>query len=425
MKAKTKLTRLEKSWILYDVGNSAFILLASTLLQIFFSNSIGEEANNFAWWALAGSLSTALVAVIGPICGTLADLPGFKKPMFAISVILGAASCVGMGLTDSWKVFWAMYIVAKVGVSSSFVFYDAMLVEVTDPDRADDVSAKGYAMGYIGSTIPFVLCLVLYIFQGSLGLTTQMLTLLCCGATSLWWVACTVPLLLHYKQLRSLETKTRNPLKNTFAELGNTLRHAKKHPNILLYLIAFFFFINGVETIITLATSYGTSLGLNDVMLLLALLLTQIIAFPATIVFGKLSQSVATGKLLKICIASYTAIALFAMFLVAQWQFWLLAGLVGCFQGAIQALSRSYMSKIIPAERSGSYFGLMDICGKGAAFLGSTIVALISTLLEDATIPPIFGLQLQPNNFAVGALVILFIVGFAVFCKADKLNTET
>lgn len=421
MKEKTKLTRLEKSWILYDVGNSAFILLASTLLQIFFAQSVGDNDNYLAWWALATSISTAIVAVTAPIFGTLADRPGFKKPMFTASVLLGALSCVGMGLTTDWRVFWCMYVLAKVGVSSSFVFYDAMLAEVTDEERADDVSAKGYAMGYIGSTIPFVLCLVFYIFQDSFGLSARGLTLLCCGLTSLWWIVCTVPLLLRYKQTRSLETKY-SPLKSAFAELGNTLRHAKQNPNILLYLIAFFFFINGVYTIIDLATSYGSSLGLDQVMLLLALLLTQIIAFPATIIFGKLSKTVATGKLLKVCILCYSAIAIFAMFLVAQWQFWLLAVLVGCFQGAIQALSRSYMSKIIPAERSGSYFGLMDICGKGAAFLGSSIVALISTVLEDATIPPIFGVQLQPNNIAVGALVILFIVGFAVFCKADKMN---
>lgn len=422
MNVNSKMTKLEKSWILYDVGNSAFILLASTLLQLFFKDIAGD-INTLSWWGYAGALSTALVALIGPICGTLADRPGFKKPLFFASVAVGALSCVGMGLTGDWRIFIGMYVLAKVGVSSSFVFYDAMLVEVTDPERADDISASGYACGYIGSTIPFIGCLALYIFQGSIGLSSRSLTLLCCGITSLWWISCTVPLLMRYKQIAGLKTNSQ-PLKSTFQELGNTIRHAKQHRKILLYLIAFFFFINGVYTIIDLATSYGAALGLDDVMMLLALLLTQIVAFPATILFGKLSARVQTGKLLKICIACYTGIALFAMFLVAQWQFWLLAVLVGCFQGAIQALSRSYMSKIIPAERSGSYFGLMDICGKGAAFLGSLLVALISDLLEGTTVPRLFGLQLQPDNIAVGALVILFVVGYLIFCKADKAEIE-
>lgn len=423
MKVKSKLTKLEKSWILYDVGNSAFILLASTLLQIFFKNTAGEGVNILSWWGYAGALSTALVAVIGPVCGTIADRPGFKKPLFLAAVLLGAVSCIGMGLTNNWKVFLAMYVLAKVGVSSSFVFYDAMLVEVTAPEKSDDVSSIGYACGYIGSTIPFIGCLVLYVFQDSFGLSSQVLTLLCCAITSIWWIVCTVPLLMRYKQIAGLENTSKG-MKNTFAELGNTLRHAKQHKNIFLYLLAFFFFINGVYTIIDLATSYGAALGLDDVMMLLALLLTQIVAFPATILFGKLSAKVATGKLLKICILCYTGIAVFAMFLVEQWQFWLLAVLVGCFQGAIQALSRSYMSKIIPAQRSGSYFGLMDICGKGAAFLGSLLVALISDFLDDAAIPKILGIQLQSDNIAVGALVILFAVGYVLFCKADRLNKK-
>lgn len=424
MKAKSKLTTLEKSWILYDIGNSAFILLASTLLPIFFNAIAGNAGINeemyLSYWGYAGAIATALVCVIGPLCGTLADRPGLKKPIFTIFVLLGAFSCMALGLAENWLIFLGIYILAKVGFSSSLVFYDAMLIEVTDEERMDRVSSAGYAYGYIGSVIPFIVCLVLVLFPELFGMTQTTAMVISFLLTGLWWLVCTLPLLRRYKQKACRQEKK----SNTFKELTDTLRHAGQHKNILMYLIAFFFFINGVYTIMDMATAYGTALGLETQDLLLALLLTQFVAFPSTIIFGKLAEKVAAGKLMKVCILCYTGVALFAMFLVSAWQFWLLAVLVGCFQGAIQALSRSYMSKIIPAEKSGSYFGLMDICGKGAAFLGMLLVSVINQATINVEIPKIFGLQLQNENIAVGALVILFVIGYVIFCKSDKMNTE-
>ena len=170
-----------------------------------------------------------------------------------------------------------------------------------------------------------------------------------------------------------------------------------------------------------MATDYGLALGLDSTGLLLALLVTQIVAFPCAIIFGRLSAKHDSGKLMKICIICYTCITLFAMTLMSLWQFWLLAVLVGMFQGAIQALSRSYLGKIIPPEQSGEYFGLMDICGKGAAFLGTTIVSVVSQLTIGLSVN-FFGLTLQNENLAVGTLVILFIIGYILFAKADNLN---
>ena len=212
-----------------------------------------------------------------------------------------------------------------------------------------------------------------------------------------------------------------HPVRDTFRQLGRTFRDASREKHILLYLIAFFFFIDGVYTIIDMATAYGTALGLDSTGLLLALLVTQFVAFPFAILFGRLSATQDTGKLIKLCILTYTGITLFAVFLKTQWQFWVLAVLVGMFQGGIQALSRSYLGKIIPPERSGEYFGLMDICGKGAAFLGTTLIAVISQLTAGMTVH-VFGQELQNESIAVGTLVILFAVGYVLFCKADKLN---
>jgi UMF1 family MFS transporter len=224
----------------------------------------------------------------------------------------------------------------------------------------------------------------------------------------------------RYKQT-AYQERQGNPVRQTFRQLAATFREAKKHKHIFIYLVAFFFFIDGVYTIIDMATAYGTALGLDTTGLLLALLLTQIVAFPCAILFGKLSANHDSAKLMKICIVCYTCITLFAVFLVAQWQFWLLATLVGMFQGAIQALSRSYLGKIVPTEQSGEFYGLMDICGKGASFFGMALVGFINQITAGMTFK-VFGLELQNSNIAVGALVILFAIGYALFCKADKLN---
>ncbi|MBE6916590.1 MAG: MFS transporter [Ruminococcaceae bacterium] len=421
---KFKLTPLEKSWVLYDIGNSAFVLLAATLLPIFFNGlASGAGISNemyLSYWAYAGSIATALVAIIGPICGSLTNQKGFKKPVFVVSMLLGAVGCIALGIAKSWLLFLALFVVAKVGFSSSIVFYDSMLPEITTEDRMDNVSSKGYAYGYIGSCIPFLVCLALVLFYDKIGITLSTAMVLALVLTGVWWIVCSLPLLKNYRQTAYVERR-KNAVGETFAELGRTLVHAFKHPKIILYLVAFFFFINGVYTIIDMATAYGTSLGLDTTGLLLALLVTQIVAFPFAILFGRLASKVRPGLLIKICILCYTGITVFAVFLVAQWQFWLLAVLVGMFQGAIQALSRSYLGKIIPAERSGSYYGLMDICGKGASFLGGLLIGIINEKTVGMSLS-VFGIQLQSQNFAVSSLIVLFIIGFVLFCIADKLS---
>ncbi len=426
MEKKFKLTALEKHWILYDVGNSAFILLVSTLIPIYF-NSLAKagglnESQYLAFWGYAGSIATLLVAIIGPICGTLADQKGFKKKLFLASVLLGTVGCAALGAAWSWLSFLVIFVLAKVGYSSSLVFYDAMLPEIAPEDRMDNVSSLGYAYGYIGSVIPFVLCLVLVLLGGKIGLSAGTAMVLSFLLTAAWWLLCTLLLLKTYRQ-RAYVERAAHPVRDTFRQLGRTFRDASKEKHVFLYLISFFFFIDGVYTIIDMATAYGTALGLDSTGLLLALLVTQLVAFPCAILFGRLSATQDTGKLIKLCILAYTGITLFAVFLKTQWQFWLLAVLVGMFQGGIQALSRSYLGKIIPPERSGEYFGLMDICGKGAACLGTTLIAVISQLTAGTTVH-LFGQELQNESIAVGALVILFAIGYVLFCKADRLNKQ-
>ncbi len=407
-----KLTKLEKYWILYDVGNSAFTLLVSTIMPIYFNYLAGSaglsDVTYLAYWGYAASIATLIVAFSGPVLGTLADNRGFKKPIFATALAVGVAGCLALGLAKAWLIFLAIFVVAKVGYAASLVFYDAMLIDVTEGDRMDAVSSHGYAWGYIGSCVPFVLCLVLVLGADAIGITMELAMGLSFAIVALWWVLCSLPLLKNYRQRYYVERQPR-PVRASFARLGSTLRNVKKEKNIFLFLLAFFFYIDGVYTIIDMATAYGSALGLDSTGLLLALLVTQIVAFPCAILFGRLARRVKNSKLITVCIAAYLGIAIFAMFLYTQWQFWTLAVLVGMFQGGIQALSRSYFAKIVPAEKSGEYFGLMDICGKGAAFFGTAIVSVVSQATNNM-------------NLGVGAIALLFVAGIFLFRKAARLN---
>ena len=412
---KFSLTGLERAWILYDVGNSAFVLLVATLIPIFF-NALAEEGglssvDYLAYWGYAASAVTIITAVLSPILGTLADTRGFKKPIFILCLVVGVAGCCAMGLAKTWLPFLLIFVFAKVGFSGSLVFYDSMLSDVTTPDRMDVVSSRGYAWGYIGSCVPFVVCLALVLGSGAIGLSQMTALNITLFITAAWWLAMTLPLLKTYRQLHYVEVE-KHAIRQSFARIGHTLRHLHEDKQVFWFLLAFFCYIDGVYTIIDMATAYGTALGLDTTGLLLALLLTQIVAFPSALIFGRLSAKYPSTTLIPVCIAAYAGIALFAFFLTQQWQFWVLAFVVGMFQGGVQALSRSHFAKIIPPEKSGEYFGLFDICGKGASFLGTMIVSVGSQLTGSA-------------NVGVGSLIVLFVVGFVLFRVSYKEGVIT
>ncbi|WP_244833923.1 MFS transporter [Clostridium sp. BJN0001] len=409
---KMRLNGEEKRWIMYDVGNSAFTLLVSTIIPIYFnylaSNAGLSDVDYLAYWGYAASICTIIVAVFGPICGTIADTKGLKKPLFMGSILLGTIGCLLLGLMVQWMVFLVVFIVAKIGFSLSLIFYDSMLIDVTDQKRMDYVSSNGFAWGYIGSCVPFVACLVIVLGSSKLGISMEVAMGIAFVIVALWWLGMSVPLLKRYEQRHYIE-KQPHAITQSFKRLGNTFKNIRKEKHAFMFLLAFFFYIDGVYTIIDMATAYGSALGLNSTGLLLALLVTQIVAFPCAIIFGNLSYRVSTEKLIAVCILAYLGIAIFAIFLETQFQFWILAILVGMFQGGIQALSRSYFIKIIPEEHSGKYFGLMDICGKGASFIGTTIVSVVSQITGNISI-------------GVGMIAILFCVGLVIFFKAVSMT---
>lgn len=331
-----KLTKKEKSWILYDVGNSAFVLMVSTILPVYFNylaqNAGVSDVDYLAYWGYAASISTLIVAVLGPVMGTLADTRGFKKPLFLSCILVGCAGCLLMGLTTWWISFLVIFIIAKVGFNSSLVFYDSMLSDVTAPERMDRVSSSRYAWGYAGSCIPFIVSLVFVLGYQKMGLSFETGMMIAFAVVAVWWLVMSLPLMKQYRQVHYVERKP-HAMRESVGRIIETLRSVRKQKKIFLFLIAFFFFIDGVYTIIDMATAYGSALGLDSTGLLLALLVTQFVAFPFSILFGRLAEKYDTGKLILTCIAAYTGITVFAVFMKAQWQFWVLAIFVGMFQG--------------------------------------------------------------------------------------------
>ncbi|NLM05951.1 MAG: MFS transporter [Tissierellia bacterium] len=403
-----KLNSYEKKWILYDVGNSAYIMLATTILPLVF-NALAEAggispSDYLAYWGYASSLVTLAVAFIGPIFGAIADRKDMKKKIFTLYVAIGIIGTFAFSIPLGWFYFLAVYVISKIGFTASLVFYDSMLTDVTTPDRMDKVSSHGFAWGYLGSCIPFIASLLILIPRERLGLSFQMASTIVFFINGIWWLLCTIPLYKTYRQIYYTEKKETS---GTFKELMETFKEIKQSKKILLYLISYFFYIDGVYTIINMAVAYGSSLGLDSAGLLLALLVTQLVAFPCALLFSRLSDRFETGLLIKVCILAYFGITVFAIGLNTLFKFWILAVLVGMFQGSIQALSRSYFGKIIPPDKSAKYFGVYDIFGKGAAFLGTILVSLISQFTGN-------------QSLGIAVLPVMFLIGLVLFRKSDK-----
>ena len=413
MKRLMPARKLEWSWILYDVGNSAFTLLISAIMPIYFNSylaanaGIGETTAG-SYWGFATAIVTICVAVLSPIFGTLSDFKGYKRPIFLFFAVMGVIGCAALGIPMPWLVFLIVFVITKIFYSGSLVFYDAMLVDMASPARTDIVSSKGYAWGYIGSCIPFIISILIVNFSP---LETAVSMPIATVINAVWWIGFTIPLMKNYKQTHFVP-RTPHAIRDNFRRLFSVFSKKSAIPNkkgIILFLIAFFLYIDGVYTIIDMATTFGTALEFDSTQLVLALLLTQFIAFPAAIVMGKLADKVRIELLILISIVAYTGIALFAVFMNAVWQFWVLAVAVGLFQGGVQALSRSYFAKIIPADQSGCLFGILDIFGKGASFLGTLLSSIIMNTTGSA-------------NLAAIPIACLLAAGVAVFLIAAKVN---
>lgn len=388
----TKFTSREKRWVLYDVGNSAFVLLSTAVVPIY-ANSLIEAAgkgNIVSTWGYAQTIASLVIAILMPLLGSIADVQGMKIKFFLGFFLTGVVMCCAMALPLGWLAFLVVFILATIGLNGSLTFYDSMLVDTTSNERMDKVSSHGYAWGYIGSTVPFILCIIL-IFAGPsvFGWSTTACTRASFIITALWWVAFTIPLITSYKQVhfRATADQAGEAIRGTFKQLGSTFKAIAHNKPLWMFMIAFFFYIDAVNTVISMSTSYGTQLGIDSTQLVIALLVTQFVAFPSAIIYGKLAGKFGAKTMITVAVIAYMCIVFFAaFFLRSAAEFWILAILVGMFQGGIQALSRSYYGKLIPKKHANEYYGFYDIFGKTASIIGTFLVALTTTLTGNASL---------------------------------------
>ncbi len=415
--AVMKYTKQERNWVMYDVGNSALVLFNTSVVPIYFDaiNTGASSAELVTAWANAQTVASLVVALLMPVLGSLADYAGNKIKFFLGFFLTGLVLCFAQAIPMGAMPFLVVYVLCTIGLNSSMTFYDAMLPDITTDDRMDTVSSSGYAWGYIGSCVPFIVCILLILVGPSaLGLDMLFCVQVSFIITGIWWLAFTVPLVRTYKQRYAKELAPGETfggeVVKTIRGLGTTMRRIAQDRAILIYMIAFFFYIDGVHTVISMATTYGTSLGLDSTALILALLVTQFVAFPSAIAYGSLAKKYGTLRMILIAVAAYVGIVLFAaFFLKSEVEFWILAVVVGMFQGGIQALSRSYFGKLIPKERSNEYYGFFDIFGRYASVMGTLLVSVVTSLTGDASL-------------GVLSIGILLVVGFVMLIRLSRIK---
>lgn len=404
--SKTKMTKAEVSWIMYDVGNSAYVLLATSVIPIYFNWLAG--GHTLVWWSYAETVASLLIALLMPVLGSVADMQGMKKKFIIGTVGSGAVATICLGVPVAPMAFLVVYVLSSVMLNSASVFYDALLVDATTEDRMDEISSYGYAWGYIGSCVPFIACLAVVLGGPKAGLIDMRGAMaIAFIITAVWWVAFTVPMLknveqTHYKPLES------HAIRKAFLGLGATLRSIWENLAMRYFIIAYFFYIDGVHTVIKLSTSYGTNLGIDGTQLVLALLVTQFVAFPSAILYGKLAKRVGTRRMIEVGIFGYLLITIYAaIHLHTATDFWILAISVGIFQGGLQALSRSEFGKLCPKDRANEYFGFFNIFGRYAAILGTFIVGTMTALTGS-------------GELGIISIGILFVVGLVLMIRMPQ-----
>lgn len=413
------MTRQERSWVLYDVANSAYSLtITAAVFPIFFKAVAAKGMQGFdstALWGYANSLETVVVALLAPVLGALADTRDTKKRFFAAFFALGVVSvlCFTLIGEGQWARALLLYVASAIGFAGANIFYDSFLTDVTSTDRMDWVSSSGFAWGYIASCIPFVLGMAAIMMHRQLGFATSVPAVrIAFVLTGLWWALFTIPLLRNVRQAHFVEA-VEHPVRACLARLGETLRDIRGHRNAFLFLVAYFFYIDGVDTIIKMATAFGTDIGIEANTLLIILLAIQIIAFPFALLYGRLARATSARFMLLVGIGIYTVIVMTAFFLpvvpagARAGLFWALSVLVATSQGGIQALSRSFYGKLIPAERSAEFFGLYNIFGKFAAIMGPFLIGLFSQITHR-------------SNVGVLSLILLFVVGAVVLTRVKE-----
>lgn len=412
-----KLDKQEVSWILYDCGNSAYsIIITTAIFPIYFTSMAAAsgiaDATVTAFWNYGNSLATFLIVLLSPILGTIADYKDYKKRFFLFFSLTGILFTFLLSVIPQtqWIIMLVFYIITVVGFSGANIFYDAFLTDVTHDEKMDKVSSNGFAFGYISSVIPFIICIALINYSG---LDTILMTKASFIITAIWWGLLTVPMIKNARQIHYIEPE-KKPVSNSFKRLVTTIKNIKDYKHIALFLLGYFFYIDGVDTIIRNAAVFGDQIGLDTTGLMIALLLTQVVAFPFAIIYGMLAKKFSARKMIIFGITTYFAVCVMAYFMDSLTDFIVLGFMIASAQGGIQALSRSYFAKLIPKDRANEFFGFYNIFGKFAAIMGPLLMGTITLITGNIRV-------------SVLSLILLFAVGLTVMIKlpdVTKINPE-
>lgn len=411
---RTMFNKEQWGWIMYDWANSAYsIVITTAILPIYYkamTADVMSDTTSTLYWTIVNTVSALCVALFGPLLGSISDIWGYKKRFFVFLLLIGILSTVGLALVPygSWGAIILLYFITVLGFSGTNIFYDSFLVDVADNDEMDVVSSNGFAYGYIGSTIPFIISILVIVFNEQLGISSVTATKFSFLLTGIWWMVFSIPMIKNVKQKYG-KKKEPNYIKENFLSLFKVAKKVYHNKVILVFLVAYFFYIDGVNTIIKLATIVGSDLGISANTMLIVLVLTQLVAFPSTIAFGMLSRKFRGATLIITAILIYILVCIYAMFFLKRdIDFYTLGAMIGLVQGGIQSLSRSYFAKLIDKESSGEYFGFYNVVGKFSAILGPTLYGVSFYLTGNVSI-------------AIGSVLSLFIIGLLLFLYGEKI----
>ena len=415
------------SWALYDWANSAF---ATTVMAGFFpiffaqywSNPENLSVSTF-YLGIGNSVASIIVVLLAPILGAIADRGTYKKRFLVFFAFLGILMTAGLALISQgmWQIALLTYVIATIGFSGANIFYDSLLPAISNKDNVDYVSGLGYALGYIGGGILIVINFLMITYPSSFGLADSVEGIKWSFVSvALWWAIFSIPILLFVKEPKYHKTETTfQTIKSGFKQLKDTFNEIRHLKVVFTFLIAYWLYIDGVDTTVRMAADFGITLGFDSTTIMGALVLVQFIAFFATLFYVKFSDKVGIKNAIYFAIAAYMVIILSGYFVTETWHFYVIAGMIGCFQGGIQTLSRSFYARIIPKDKSAEFFGFFNMWGKFAAVVGpllmGTVTLVLNNMINDQVLSARIGLQ---------SIMILFILGALVLSKVNLSEGE-
>ena len=424
-----KHKRAIRAWTMYDWANSVFATsIMAAILPVYYANvAVNSDQANTAtvYWSITTSIGLLLVAILGPILGAMADFLGAKKRMMTIFVFLGVIGTALLYLIQGgdWFIASLFFIVGSVGFSGANVFYDSLLPHVAHQDEIDQVSSRGYAMGYLGGGIllavnlgmimalpPLLPKFIPSLASWSEGDLTMLMTRICFLTVAVWWVLFTIPIWRNVSEpeRRVLSGEQGfNPLQASFGRLGHTFREIRKYKQLMIFIIAFWLYNNGIGTIIYMATIYGTELGFSSTTTIGTLLMVQFVAMPFAFLFGWLAKKMGTKRAILLSLGIYTLIAIAGYFLYHEWQFWLLGFAVATVQGGSQALSRSLIGRMMPKSKSAEFYSFFSVSEKIAGTVGPLLFGAVSAAVGG-------------SRLAIVSLIVFFAAGGYLLTRVDE-----